>query len=202
MRRDTAPTVRCGRRVARFSELGHQNSSRRANVSHAAVVANTFPCSDRRICRAIAVLTQDLTQRTSLVEAAQIAGLTPNYFSSCFRKSVGVTFVGWSSRLRIGEAKRLLAIADLSITAVAASVGYADVTTFERVFRRLEGTCPRTYRRLFEKHGRAIVRNAESNVRNAETRAIGSPYVEQSARPALFGVASGAPTTNDRAGDT
>jgi AraC family transcriptional regulator len=124
-------------------------------------------CSDRRIGRVLLVLTQDLTRRPTLIEAAKIAGLAPTYFSKCFRSRVGSTFVKWSARLRVEEAKGLLGIADLSITAVAAAVGYADVTTFARVFRKIERTCPREYRRLL--HQTLNARNAESSVRNAET---------------------------------
>jgi two-component system response regulator YesN len=61
-----------------------------------------------------------------------------------------MTFAEWNARTRVAEAKGLLRIADLSITAVAANVGYEDVTTFERVFRRLEGISPREYKRSLE----------------------------------------------------
>ena len=123
-------------------------------------------CSDRRVVRVLLALAQDLTRRPTLIEAANIAGLAPTYFSKCFRKTVGVNFIEWSARLRVGEAKRLLTISDLSITAVAATVGYSDVTTFERVFRRIESICPREYRRLLY---HANTRNAELDARNAET---------------------------------
>jgi transcriptional regulator GlxA family with amidase domain len=122
---------------------------------------------DRRIGRVLLVVTRDLTRRPTLIEAAKIAGLAPTYFSRCFRTRVGITFVEWSARLRVEEAKALLGIADLSITAVAAAVGYADVTTFARVFRRVESTCPREYRRLL--HRALNTRNAGSSARNAET---------------------------------
>jgi transcriptional regulator GlxA family with amidase domain len=133
-------------------------------------------CSDRRIARVLFALSQDLTRRLTLVEAAKIAGLAPTYFSKCFRHRVGITFGEWSSRLRVAEAKAQLLIADLSITAIAAAVGYADVTTFERVFRRIEGTCPRECRRLLQLATNA--RNAEWNPRSAETQKDDVRYEE------------------------
>jgi YesN/AraC family two-component response regulator len=96
-----------------------------------------------------------------------MAGLAPTYFAKCFRQSVGITFVEWSSRVRVAEAKSLLHIMDLSITAVAAAVGYADLTTFERVFWRIESKCPRDFRRRLR--AVADTRNAETSGRNAET---------------------------------
>jgi transcriptional regulator GlxA family with amidase domain len=93
---------------------------------------------------------KDLSKRLRLDEAAILAGLTPTYFSKCFHRRVGMTFAEWSAQIRVTEAKALLRIADLSITAVAAAVGYSDITTFERVFRRIEGASPREYKRLLE----------------------------------------------------
>jgi hypothetical protein len=58
---------------------------------------------------------------------------------------------------------------DLSITAVSASVGYDDVTTFERVFKRLEGVCPREHRRRISRRAAQPTPNAETGTPNAET---------------------------------
>jgi AraC-like DNA-binding protein len=105
-------------------------------------------CSDRRVARVLRYLAEDLTRRPNLADVSRIAGLEPTYFSKRFRTIVGIPYAEWSRRLRVNHARQLLAIADLSITAIAAAVGYMDVTTFERAFRRVEGTCPRAYRRL------------------------------------------------------
>jgi len=105
------------------------------------------PGFDRRIARVINGALADLSARPTLVKAAYDAGLRPAYFSRRFRQVTGVTFAAWNARVRVEEAKRLLDALDLSMTAVAASVGYLDVTTFARVFRRHEGRCPREYRR-------------------------------------------------------
>ena len=107
-------------------------------------------------------VTQDLTKRPTCAAAARIAGLERAYFSKRFAIVMRVSFTEWSARIRVDEAKRLLLAIDLSITAIGASVGYEDVTTFERVFRRLEGICPR-------EHRRRITRSAESATPNAET---------------------------------
>jgi len=93
---------------------------------------------------------QDLSNRLNLDKAARLAGLAPTYFSKCFRRKVGITFAEWSAQLRVAEAKVLLKVSDLSITAIAATVGYSDMTTFERVFRRIEGVSPREYKRTLQ----------------------------------------------------
>ena len=130
---------------------------------------STFVCADRRLARVLRRVTQDLTQRFTCADAAQIAGLERAYFSKRFRSVMHVSFSSWNARVRVDEAKRLLRAIDLSITAISASVGYDDVTTFERVFKRLEGTCPREHRRRISRHAALQTPNAETRTPNAET---------------------------------
>jgi two-component system response regulator YesN len=103
-------------------------------------------CEDRRVERVVRAVEGNLTKRQTLTDAAGVAGLRPAYFSKLFRRVTGETFVEWNARIRVTEAKKLLRILDLSVTAIAISVGYADVTTFERAFRKLEHRSPRQYR--------------------------------------------------------
>ena len=119
-------------------------------------------CADRRVARVLLYVTQDLTRRATCAAAARVAGLERAYFSKRFASVMRISFSEWNARIRVDEAKRLLLAIDLSITAISASVGYDDVTTFERVFRRLEGMCPR-------EHRRRITRTAEIATPNAET---------------------------------
>ena len=133
-----------------------------------------FACSDRRVARVLRYLTDDLTRRPTLSDVSRVAGLETTYFSKLFRAIVGTPYAEWSRRLRVHRARQMLGIADLSITAIAAAVGYMDVTTFERAFRSVEGTCPREYRRLQRNHV-SNTRNAEFMATNAETTASDSP---------------------------
>jgi AraC-like DNA-binding protein len=111
-------------------------------------IRREFGCNDRRVARVLRLVAQDLSKRVTLRQAASAAGLQPAYFSRRFRAMTGMCFAQWSTRLRIEEAKTLLGIIDLSITAVAAAVGYSDVTTFDRAFRRVERMRPRQFRRV------------------------------------------------------
>jgi AraC-like DNA-binding protein len=127
-------------------------------------------CNDRRVARVLRYVLEDLTRRATCATAARVAGLERAYFSKLFRSVMNVSFTEWNACVRVAEAKRLLRAIDLSITAVGASVGYDDVTTFERVFKRLEGVCPREHRRRIARRSTAQTPNAESATPNAETR--------------------------------
>jgi AraC-like DNA-binding protein len=126
-------------------------------------------CNDRRVARVLRHVLQDLTCRATCASAARVAGLERAYFSKLFRSVMRVTFTEWNAAVRVAEAKRLLREIDLSITAVSASVGYDDVTTFERVFRRVEGVSPREHRRRILRPAAKPTPNAETATPNAET---------------------------------
>jgi two-component system response regulator YesN len=129
-----------------------------------------FACNDRRVARVLRYVLADLTRRATCASAARVAGLERAYFSKLFRSVMCTTFTRWNACVRIAEAKRLLGALDLSITAVGASVGYDDVTTFERVFKRVEGVSPREHRRRLARRGSTSTPNAETATQNAETR--------------------------------
>jgi AraC-like DNA-binding protein len=139
------------------------------NLSPDAQRMPALACNDRRVTRVLRHVLQDLTRRATCASAAQVAGLERAYFSKLFRNVMCVTFTEWNAAVRVKEAKRLLHELDLSITAVGASVGYDDVTTFERVFKRLEGVCPREHRRRISRRAAQQTPNAETGTPNAET---------------------------------
>jgi AraC-like DNA-binding protein len=121
------------------------------------------------VARVLRHVMRDLTIRATCASAARLAGLERAYFSKLFRSVMYMSFTEWNAAVRVAEAKRLLREIDLSITAVSASVGYDDVTTFERVFKRLEGVCPREHRRRIARRVTSQTPNAESATQNAET---------------------------------
>lgn len=128
----------------------------------------TPPCNDRRVARVLRHVLHDLSVRATCASAARVAGLERAYFSKLFHGVMQVSFTDWNARVRIDEAKRLLDVLDLSITAVGASVGYDDITTFERVFKRLEGIGPRQHRRRVAR--RIVERHTERRKGDTERR--------------------------------
>jgi transcriptional regulator GlxA family with amidase domain len=124
--------------------------------------------NDRRVQRVVHSIKHDLSRRPTLAEAGAIACLSPAHFSRCFYRTMGVGFAEWNACIRVEQAKDLLRFIDLSVTAIAASVGYLDATTFARVFRRVERMSPRQYRSRNWRRPTTTT-NAEFPARNAET---------------------------------
>lgn len=83
----------------------------------------------------------------SLEKAAQIAGMERKYFSTFFHKKVGICFRYWLMGLRIGKAISLMETANHSITQIAFQIGFMDLRTFERAFKRCTGLTPAEFKK-------------------------------------------------------
>lgn len=83
---------------------------------------------------------ENYSQVITLSTAAEIAGMERKYFSTFFHRRVGIVFRFWLMWFRIQEAMRLLESENNSITQIAFNVGFTDLRTFERAFRRCTGT--------------------------------------------------------------
>jgi AraC-like DNA-binding protein len=95
-----------------------------------------------------------LDEPLRLTQAAAIAGLEHTYFSKLFHKVTGTTFVDWNRVRRIEQAKTLLSESDLNVVSIGLAVGYSDVTTFCRAFRKAAGLAPREYRATCQRRNR------------------------------------------------
>lgn len=73
-------------------------------------------------------------------------GLTPSYLSKQFKAQTGEALLDFISRTRLEEAKRLLSLQVLSVTDIAKKVGYSDMNTFNRIFKKFEGITPGKYK--------------------------------------------------------
>lgn len=82
-----------------------------------------------------------------LAVAAQIAGMSESAFSRYFKNASGQTFSGMVKRLRLTQACRLLEHSNSTIAQIAHSVGYANLSNFNRRFRDEYGLTPSDYRR-------------------------------------------------------
>ena len=66
-----------------------------------------------------------------------------------FKKETGMNFSKYLIHARIETAKDLLKSSDDKIETIAKSVGYNDLKTFNKNFRKYTGLKPSEYRRLY-----------------------------------------------------
>jgi AraC-like DNA-binding protein len=99
-----------------------------------------------RICRYVA---ENSARPIVLAEAARAAHMSIPAFTRFFKKCTGKTFVEYLTDLRIGAACRLLVESDRTVTQVCYAAGFANLSNFNRRFRRLKGVTPREFRRQY-----------------------------------------------------
>jgi AraC-like DNA-binding protein len=96
----------------------------------------------------ISYIVNNLSGTVRMSEAAAIAGMMQSTFSRLFKKNTGANFVDYSRKLRIGRACKLLSDTRRSVTDICFEVGYANISNFNRHFRKERGVTPSQYKRL------------------------------------------------------
>lgn len=77
--------------------------------------------------------------------------MSPNYFSSLFKKETGVTTIQFIKELRLKKAKEYLVSTDKSVVEIAKIVGYEDSQYFFKLFKKATGRTPLQYRKELQK---------------------------------------------------
>lgn len=83
----------------------------------------------------------------SMRDAAENANMSTFYFCKKFKKMTGLNFTEYLSHIRITRAKNLLSNPKSRISDIAYETGYKSQTHFNRMFRRIAGQSPTTYRK-------------------------------------------------------
>ena len=96
---------------------------------------------DRRVLRAIRMLSDRIDDPPTLGEAAAAVGLSPGRFQHLFVAETGLPYRGYALWLRLGRAVDVFA-AGGSLTDAAHDAGFADSAHLSRTFRRMFGLAP------------------------------------------------------------
>lgn len=87
-----------------------------------------------------------LSEVIRLQEVADFVGLSPNYFSSLFKKEMNLAFADYVNHTRIKESQYLLQTTNHSILDIAVSVGFNNQNYFTTIFKKTTGITPKQYR--------------------------------------------------------
>ncbi len=82
---------------------------------------------------------------------AEATGYSKSSFCNLFKSSIGIGFHNYLNDFRIKNACYLLNSGDMSISEIAETVGFSDVKTFYRAFRRVTGKTPGAFRKNAKK---------------------------------------------------
>ncbi|QGQ94029.1 AraC family transcriptional regulator [Paenibacillus psychroresistens] len=102
----------------------------------------------------LSILLKIVTQPEASLSLADISKdlhMNPTYISNHFKAMFGKSPILLHREIKIAKAKSLLEIQGINITEISASLGFNDLQTFTRLFKKYTGITPSQYKGLFDK---------------------------------------------------
>lgn len=110
--------------------------------------------SDRLVAKAQLWMGQNIQETFRLPDLASYLSVSERTVIRRFRQAISETPLAHLQSLRIDLAKRLLETTGLNGQTVSERVGYSDLSTFRRLFRRETGLSPREFQQRFARRMR------------------------------------------------
>lgn len=89
------------------------------------------------------LIAADPTKSWNVSKLARMVGLSNRHLSRLFHEHVGMSFMDYNNRLRIGLARELLSQTRLDMERIAERAGFSSSRQLRRAWRRLNDTAPR-----------------------------------------------------------
>lgn len=145
---------------------GHPNASTLHRIGHLCLFLDSLirssstrqeprkrPLRDFYVQEAITFMEQNYQRNLTVETIAEVCKLDRSYFSKMFKERKGCPPQEFLIRMRLGKAAELMRTTPISISDIAASVGYPNQLHFSRLFKQRYGVSPRKWRsqnRLYE----------------------------------------------------
>ncbi len=114
--------------------LGYQIRQRKVDVR------------DKRIIKAIEILSKDFESVIDIDFVAKQVGLSPSRFAHLFKEEIGETPMNFRESIRLNYAKQLIIGTNMSIKQIAEAVHYDCTFHFSKRFKSRLGVSPKKYR--------------------------------------------------------
>jgi len=121
----------------------------RASQSSYASMPEVRQHSDELVARAQRYMEKSLRHGFNLNELARHLAVSERTLNRRFKLALDKAPLHYLQSLRVDVAKQLLESSGLKVDAVGDRVGYRDLSTFRRLFKRETGLSPRDYQRRF-----------------------------------------------------
>jgi transcriptional regulator GlxA family with amidase domain len=105
------------------------------------------------LLRAFALMEDNFPADLSLDKLSAEAGMSKHHFCRIFKRHLGLSPMHLLTHIRIEKAKELLRTTSLSISVVAMDVGFNDLSSFIKHFKRQTGRTPTGYKKSLRKGG-------------------------------------------------
>ncbi len=94
-------------------------------------------------------LKKHFQEQDAIGKAVKAAGIPERTLKRRFKAATGLPLIDYLQNVRIEHGKQLLETTALPVEEISVQAGYSDVSFFRRLFKRLVGLTPLTYRRIF-----------------------------------------------------
>lgn len=95
-----------------------------------------------KVERVIAYMQENKYQKLTLKELSDFMNLSAYYLSKIFKESTGYSIIDYFNKMKIDEAKAMLAEGNIKIKEIAKKLGFSDEFYFSRIFKKTEGVSP------------------------------------------------------------
>ena len=141
----------CGREISTQMAKTQIIDSKRGNQNSYTNVTLHKPHSDQLVKQVQEFIEQNFQQPIQVSSLAAMANITPRTLNRRFQASVAMRPVEYIQAVRIEQAKRLLELGNVSIKSLADQVGYDDISSFTRLFKRATELTPKEYQDKFSR---------------------------------------------------
>jgi len=137
-------------RILNFLELLNELSKQNYHQINIGALENeNNNIETNRINIIMAYIVKNFKNDISLDDVANVANLTPNAFCKYFKKLTRKTFVDMVVQYRMNHAVHQLLHTDDSISSIALTSGFNDMSYFYKTFKAKMGMSPLAYRKKF-----------------------------------------------------
>ena len=86
--------------------------------------------------------------KLTVAEMAMTVGLSESWFNKVFKNTTGQTPLQWQLGRRVELAQKIMLESDMTVTDVAAKLGFTDQAHLTKTFRQVVGDTPASWRRM------------------------------------------------------
>lgn len=109
------------------------------------------PHADQLVKQVQEFIEENFNQLIQVSQLAAMVNITPRTLNRRFQAAVAMRPIEYIQAVRIEQAKRLLESGNVTIKSLADKVGYDDISSFTRLFKRATELTPKEYQDKFSR---------------------------------------------------
>lgn len=121
-------------------------SNEKRLIASAGYATKIIPKAHTRLDKIYAFIQDNFHQPIKAEEVAKLANMSTSTFSHYFKKATNKSFTRFLMEVRLGHVCQLLTTTQLNINEIAFQTGYANLSNFNRLFKKYKGCSPIQFR--------------------------------------------------------